>query len=634
MWLRICVDIVIWFGQLLLSLLLLVVFWALGSLFLLSWLPIFPLLMTIVAAAQLLYLQLAYLTIHLYQFIARIDDDDHDDEDLQASLKSLDMSILLYAVVFPISSWTFWFVLGEIFYCFRSPDHVIFKWRYIKWLVVFTIVCAFSISWTMTRAVLRCAMQGCRSRILARFAGGLKQAFDCVLFFWWLIRIIKIFPRLKRHTILGLQTQKWTEIAGFVLCGCIIVAASTRLLVDLLQARYRNRKKVVYLAKGLQRNIKFTLISIFLLVWASYSHSYPRGAKANKIFELGTKTFLSLLTSALLWLVKTCVLLCWEAGLVYNRLGDRILRTGTQLYCLAILDVTKLGILSYGEGEGIGVPQWRGQWRRDDWKMFLVPPDLKPNALTKKLVTAKKKKEKREAREILVETVNRVQLINPPAYELKQMSNYFLAAQESLSKDDDFTYFCQQWCQLPDCSEQMRVEDLKQSIKVVYGRESKSDDINILYAQLQEMEDPSSVSCQYFLEWIATAHKDCLDLAHALSNSKAVVHHLNKLASGILTAVIVTVWLLLTIITTTRVFALVTSMIVAATLVLGYAMIRLDVGGLYDIDATQEVKLISMLPKRTMWKVDAKDEELRPMSGLANQHLANHKGNSDLADSV
>ena len=111
--------------------------------------------------------------------------------------------------------------------------------------------------------------------------------------------------------------------------------------IDLI-AKFLKKRYVVYVACGLKRTIIFILCALMLLLtWVFHIGDYRNRSDSspedNKCFTFGTWTFVIILIWFLLWLIKSCVLLYWEAQAVNERLHTNISKIGKQLYILVML---------------------------------------------------------------------------------------------------------------------------------------------------------------------------------------------------------------------------------------------------------------------------------------------------------
>ncbi|GAB2249657.1 hypothetical protein Droror1_Dr00013016 [Drosera rotundifolia] len=149
---------------------------------------------------------------------------------------------------------------------------------------------------------------------------------------------------LRKKNVLGSKLWEWTLLIVILSCGYHAISMVIRLCLYFLGRickDKKDKKEVLYYAKGLRRSINMVIFSCsLLLIWQFYfrsDHGLKQTSDTDEVFDLGTRTLFSLLIFALLWLLKSILLLKWEAHVVYERFLDRILTAGFQVYFLALM---------------------------------------------------------------------------------------------------------------------------------------------------------------------------------------------------------------------------------------------------------------------------------------------------------
>ncbi|XP_048499775.1 uncharacterized protein LOC104889969 isoform X2 [Beta vulgaris subsp. vulgaris] len=344
------------------------------------------------------------------------------------------------------------------------------------------------------------------------------EIIDCFIFWLALSEVYKRVPAFKDDKIFGLYTRKWIEVSIFLLIAYNVIILSTRLIVRLFKfadkrlhsgsnkksRRYLFTEKMMHLrylmycANGLKHNIDFVLTSLMLLlIWVLYfgSHLNEYGTtRAKKLVEIGTWTCVSLLVCAFLWLIKTCLLLSWEASAVYNRLETKIIDGGKQLYFLGIIgrhvhDFFNLQYESTTDPERemlmclffnifpIGVINIDSHYQSrsdviDRWVREEEEEEDESNNNTKKLSTKRKK---------IVNADFLMKKGRPPTmFGLQQGAHYFLKARETLKNEkytSDIMDKLKSWI---DSLEQQAVSNngkiKKNLMQLIGGGEHNTDD--------------------------------------------------------------------------------------------------------------------------------------------------------------
>ncbi|KAL2940912.1 Mechanosensitive ion channel protein 10 [Bienertia sinuspersici] len=229
-----------------------------------------------------------------------------------------------------------------------------------KWVVLTSVMCGLCILSTFLNTL---AHQAAAMRINRRhsliFGQACSEIIDGLILLWAADEVMKRVPSVREHhEILGLSTAKWIKVSVFILIGYNLITLFTRFIALLLEKLSQRRplttdtitfkryvmknhlrvRYLVYYANGIAVSISFVLSSLLLLLtWIFYFRTHLSGNNAASIWEYGKWTLVSLFIFSFLWLIKTCVLLAWEAHTIYDRLQDPIISTCEQLYFLIIL---------------------------------------------------------------------------------------------------------------------------------------------------------------------------------------------------------------------------------------------------------------------------------------------------------
>ncbi|GMH17598.1 hypothetical protein Nepgr_019439 [Nepenthes gracilis] len=428
----------------------------------------------------------------------------------------------------------------------------------------------------------------------------------CVLI-WFYVNIS--VPSLRRKTVFGSKLWKWTLLAVIVSCGYSAISIASHVLLYSVTKMYNGKNDFVYYLRGQRGSISLTIYSVFVLsTWVSYFRSRHglRGTKthiSNDVFDFITWTLVSLLISALLWLLKTVLLLKWEAQAVHKRFRDRILRAGFQLYFLALISGTYWDIFRPGVSMDVEVEVEKAGEEKSATasggkeKMILraATIDRNNNAADDGRKEKPKEEEKRRAKNIL-RIGDRMLSKNVTTYGIKQMAGYFVALAKLSSREDDHISYLLATCRevIPHDGEHIIKDNLLQTFQL------DDKEVELLFAELQGEQASEKVSYATFEKWMARAHKHCLALGYTLIDAKEVVGCLNKLMIGFLVPMVILSWFLLTEIATVKLLVIIASPVLAATFIFGdtcktlfegiiFAFLRhpFDVGDLCIIDSIE-----------------------------------------------
>ncbi|XP_056698725.1 mechanosensitive ion channel protein 5 isoform X2 [Spinacia oleracea] len=426
----------------------------------------------------------------------------------------------------------------------------------------------------------------------------------------------------------------------------------------LIAEKLFRRKHLMYWANGMKYNINFVLNSLLLLLyWVFVEPKLEKTPQHKKVMVFGIWTCLSLLICAFLWLIKTCVILSWQAGSVYNRLDSKILSEGRQLYFLGIIGCQKFDIFNLlyydhyeydtscteNSRQGGKWTKWFSLKRLNNSFMFNLNLMLFPTEARflnvsgdsrfdrddegqngKKLSQQKKKRAKKF-------------LWSPTMmYDMQQAAEYFLTAKFKLS-EEKYTSVILDELERYSRDHNMSMED---NLTQLIGEHE--------WVDFQDQLPKDNLAFETRLKtWMEMAHKQCLFLANTLSSAKEVVDCLDKIISWLLVFGTFIMWLLLTGLATTKVLVLIATPLLSVTFIFkescktlfegimfAYVVHPFNVGDLCVIgEKMMEVRTVGIW-KTTFLKVGTQEVMIYPNSELSKQIIINYNTDFDWNDSV
>ncbi|GAB4842511.1 hypothetical protein Ancab_012485 [Ancistrocladus abbreviatus] len=148
----------------------------------------------------------------------------------------------------------------------------------------------------------------------------------------WLVINLSV-PGLRRKTVLGSPLWKWSLLVVIIACGYIAIKRVVIFTLALLLNKAAEDGR--YYAGRLRSSIKLIIFSASVFFfWQCHFLSHRGLEDADNGVDYVMWTMVALLTFSVLWLVKTILLLQWEAKAMYHRFTPRLLRAGFQLYLL------------------------------------------------------------------------------------------------------------------------------------------------------------------------------------------------------------------------------------------------------------------------------------------------------------
>ncbi|KAK9697979.1 hypothetical protein RND81_08G074300 [Saponaria officinalis] len=599
-----------------------------------------------------------------------------------------------------IATVTFWVVLLVLQHGFnlKHVTHNVGIDTVIKWVrlvcmvsgVYFVVLSLTGFLYLLPRIPLETSSSG------IHVPESFTEIIECVFFLWVISEVMKRVSVVGGRRFHGLELERWVQVPILVLIGhdlitvtTHMVAWSTRRLVNrhlqpgvdtksqwyLFVEELLPRQYLVYYTTGVRKSMSFILSSLLLLfTWVFYFGS--RLIDAEHVIEFGKWSCFSLVICSILWLIKSCILLSWEARAIYDRLSSKILEAGEALYFLGVVGRAKFDVLGFlykdrrckdSEEENstdTGLRRRHLIWLYIVTVLGLVSVEKHTSRADqeeecwdecsggRKLMKMSVKKRKIVRDELLLLHKNGAQTL----YNVQQVAQYVLAAKDTLSKEKFISGILSQFTTDDDNREiletivEWKSNSNDASTSTSNGeetekKESHFDDWDYFEKLLKNVHPSEQVSLLKIEAWMEKAHSKCLRLANTLKSAKEVVDCLNKIMSGIIVSATFIMWLLLTGLATTKVFVLIASPLLAATFIFGdtcktlfqgivfiYMVHPFDVGDLCVVhDKLRVVKAIGVW-KTIFSKVDSvgtREEVIYPNAELAKEIVINHKTEFD-----
>ncbi|XP_074292521.1 mechanosensitive ion channel protein 10-like isoform X2 [Silene latifolia] len=443
-----------------------------------------------------------------------------------------------------------------------------------------------------------------------------SEIIGCLLFLWAEVVVMDSVPTFEQSKIFGIYTDKWIKVSLFLLIGYNIITFLTHTIVWSLPKLYGdhlgvgdglssalsivccddlgkgafNKKYVVYVATGIKRSIIFILSMVMLLItWLLYfGNRLDTTPEDNQILKFGTWTMVSILVCSFLWLIKSCILLYWEAHTVYDRLHSKITDIGKQLYFLIMLSFTHYQKL-------IESPEVESDDTDCGSSCSKTPPKKKIEWVLLDTSAEGEVCLMLDRKSVRAELINHTGL-KASTYDIQKAAQRFLTAQYALSKESivaDLHHL-----QSNDSAEDnAKCIEILQKVVQVEGEAYFEKDWEMLLKLLPDVKTTEEITFQKVKILMERAHSRCMFLTNTLISENEVVKCLNRVISGIIIAVTCIMWLLLTGLAKTNVLVLIASPLLAATFIFGdtakllfqglifvYIVHPFDVGDLCVID--------------------------------------------------
>ncbi|XP_074292522.1 mechanosensitive ion channel protein 10-like [Silene latifolia] len=547
------------------------------------------------------------------------------------------------------------------------------KWFHIICKLVGIFGLSQAVSYVLDFLSTQLILEKSESKLILSEA--MSEIIGCLLFLWAELLVMRRVPTFKQSKIAGIYTHNWIEVSLFLIIGYNIITFLIHALVWSLLEIYTanegdvrsdiksnnamrlywgkelgkafNKKYVVYIAFCIKRCIISLLSMVMLLItWVVYFVSrLDETPEDKKNLEFGTWTIVSVLLCSFLWLIKSCILLYWEAYM-YDRLHSKIMGIGELLYFLIMLTCTHYRKTV----DGVESNKITGKYHCNFERYRLVKL-TQPNESKALWVLSVNNNENEEDLMLNRKSV-REELINYPRssiYDLKTAAQRLLTAQYALSKET--TLGDLDHLQVDDSGvDNAKCREVLKKVVQVEGDTNFDDDWKMLLKLLPGVTTEEDITLDKVKTFMERAHSRCIFLVDTLISEHEMVKCLNQVISWLIIVVTIITWLLLTGLASTKVFVLIASPVLAVTFIFGdtakslfqglifvYVVHPFDVGDLCIIDEKLlEVKRIGVWSTtfskvRTLGK---QHQVIYPNSVLAEKNVINHETIFDWDDNI
>ncbi|KAJ4882980.1 Mechanosensitive ion channel protein 10 [Raphanus sativus] len=444
---------------------------------------------------------------------------------------------------------------------------------------------------------------------------------------------------LKTYTMWGLEVWKWCVLVMVTFSGMLVTNWFMHLVVFLIETNFLLRRKVLYFVHGLKKSVQvFIWLSLVLVAWVFlFNRDVHRSSTATKILTAITRTLISLLTGAFLWLVKTLLLKILAANFNVVNFFDRIQESVFHQYVLQTLSGPPL----MEEAERVGREPSTGH-------LSFTSVGKKGTVKGKKVIDMGKvhrmKREKVSAwnMRVLVEAVRTSGLstisdtLDETAYgdgKEQAEKGEITSEMEALAA----AYHVFRNVAQPLCSYIEEEDLLRFMIK---------EEVDLVFPLFDGAAETGRITRKAFTEWVVKVYTSRKALAHSLNDTKTAVKQLNKLVTAILIVITIVIWLLLLEVATTKVLLFFSTQLVALAFIIGstcknlfesivfvFVMHPFDVGDRCVVDGVPMLVEEMNLLTTVFLKLD-NEKVYYPNSVLATKPISNYFRSPDMGETV
>lgn len=444
---------------------------------------------------------------------------------------------------------------------------------------------------------------------------------------------------MKGRQMWGLELWKWFLLVLVVLCGRLVSGWLIRLLVIIFEKNFLLRKKVLYFVYGLRKGVQNCLwLGLVLLAWKlMFDPRVERSTANHKALSLVTKLFECFLIAAFIWLAKLLLVKSLASSFHVTAFFDRIQESLFNQHVLEALSGPPLLNLSFESQKPASAPV--------------------PVSLSLGRPGAGKKLDKNQAA-ISIGDLQKLSTQNVSAGLMKKLMNLVkhpgigtlvTTIDESVCIED-----------YPDDIEINSEMQAKAAAKRIFKNVAQQDSRSIEKEDLLRFVTPEevfNVLCLFegaketgkitrkaLKNWVVKVYQDRRSLSQSLNDTKTAVKELHRMASVVMSIIIVVVWLLVLGIASTHVLLFVGSQLLLVGFMFGntvkqvfeafiflFVMHPYDVGDRCIIDGVQmvveEMKILS-----TVFLRADNEKVFYPNSVLATKPISNLYRSPDMKD--
>ncbi|XP_043715412.1 mechanosensitive ion channel protein 10-like [Telopea speciosissima] len=448
---------------------------------------------------------------------------------------------------------------------------------------------------------------------------------------------------LKYQVKWGLVIWKWCLMVMVIFSGRLVSAWLVGLLVFLIERNFLLREKVLYFVYGLRKSVQNCVwLGLVLLAWTFMFN--PEVEKDKKILNLVFKALVTVLTAATMWLVKI-VLVKWLASSFHvATFFDRIKESVFHHYILETLS-----------GPPLDEEELKEQAKKESFTHSKsLPARLRREGGTKRAMMTTTRSKRFGSRRIDIEKLRKLTTTASP-FNVKRLMNYVRSSGLStISRTiDDFanaeSEITSEW-EARNCAQRIFKNVAKPGAKYIeeedlmrfLGRE----EVHTIFPLFEGALETGQIRKSSFRNWVVRAYIERKSLAHSLNDTKTAVHQLHKLASAIISLIIIVVSLLVMGLATTKVILVVTSQLLLVgfmfqntcktifeSIIFVFVMHPFDVGDRCVIDKVQMIVEEMNILTTVFLRYD-NEKIYYPNSVLLTKPISNFYRSPEMADTI
>ncbi|KAG6574828.1 Mechanosensitive ion channel protein 10, partial [Cucurbita argyrosperma subsp. sororia] len=449
---------------------------------------------------------------------------------------------------------------------------------------------------------------------------------------------------LQEKQIWSLQVWKWCLIVMVIFCGRLVSEWLVGLLVFIIERNFMLRERVLYFVYGLRNSFQnCTWLGLVLIAWMIM---FPDVHHNNKALLKVFRFLIAVLIGATIWLLKILLVKVLASSFHVATFFDRMKENVFNHYILETLSGPPLD-----EEERDKVMDFQRRLLQQSKSM---PVRWREGGGGGQNLSRSKRQG--SCKKIDIERLRKLSLQRrPSAWSVKRLVSYvrssglstisrtvddFANAESEITSESEARRCAQRVFKnvaMPG-ARYIEEEDLLRFLKV--------EEVNTIFPLFEGAIETGKISKSAFRNWVLHAYIERKALAHSLNDTKTAVHQLHKLASAVVSVIIIVISLLVLGVATIKVLLVVTSQLLLVgfmfqntcktifeSIIFVFVMHPFDVGDRCVIDGVhmfvEEMNILS-----TVFLRFDNEKIYYPNSVLLTKPISNFRRSPDMSDTV
>ncbi|WCJ27708.1 Mechanosensitive ion channel family protein [Euphorbia peplus] len=434
-------------------------------------------------------------------------------------------------------------------------------------------------------------------------------------------------PSLTEKLMWKIEIWKWCLLILVLFCGRLVSGWVVGFIVFLIERNFMLREKVLYFVYGLRKSFQNCVwLGLALCSWMIIFHDVHKNHKVlKKLFRF----LVAILIGATIWLLKIVFVKVLASSFHVATFFDRMKES---VFHHFILDALSGPPLDEGEREAPHQQRSFGHSKS-------LPTQLRDGRTRVDMERLRKLSTRRRA----------------TAWSVKRLVSHIMSSGLSTISTtvDDFgdgkSEIGSEW-EARSCAQRIFKHVAKPTAKYIEEEDMlrflKSEEVHTIFPLFEGALETGRITKSSFRNWVVHAYVERKALAHSLNDTKTAVQQLHKLASTIVTLVIIVISLLVMGLATTKVIFVVTSQLLLVgfmfqntcktifeSIIFVFVMHPFDVGDRCVVDGVQMIVEEMNILSTVFLRYDM-EKIYYPNSVLLTKPISNFRRSPDMGDSV